>query len=71
MYIVQKLKEVILGTGLIVPRVHSENVFDLISLKWQFTIDLLHHVKALFDNEYKLDGYHEMGMIIKEGSAKR
>jgi hypothetical protein len=33
--------------------------------------DLLHHVNALLDKEYKLDGYNEMYMFIKEGSAKR
>jgi hypothetical protein len=37
----------------------------------QATLDLLHQVRALIDKENKLDGYNGMGMIIKEGSAKR
>jgi diadenosine tetraphosphate (Ap4A) HIT family hydrolase len=43
---VQKPQEVLLGSGLIVPRVHRENVFDQTSLEWQAILDLLHQVKA-------------------------
>lgn len=41
----QNSQEIILGSGLIVPRVHRENGFDLTSLEWQVTLDLLHYVK--------------------------
>ncbi|TDL64020.1 hypothetical protein E2R56_26615 [Rhodococcus qingshengii] len=68
---VQKPQEVLLGSGLNVPRVQRENVFNLTSLEWQATLDLLHQVKALHDKEYKLDGYNEVGMMIKGGSVKR
>ncbi|UNJ81263.1 hypothetical protein (plasmid) [Metabacillus dongyingensis] len=35
---------------------HGENVFDLTSLDWHATLDLLPQVKALLDKEYDLDG---------------
>lgn len=49
---IQKPPEVLLGSGLIVPRVHSE----LSSLEWQAAFDLFHQVKALLDKGYKQVG---------------
>lgn len=54
----QMPQEVLLGSGVIVPRAHRETVFDLTPDEWLDTYDLLRDVKALLDEEYSPDGYN-------------
>jgi diadenosine tetraphosphate (Ap4A) HIT family hydrolase len=49
---------VLIGSGLIIPRQHRENVFDLTEAEWNATYSLLQQVKALLDKQYAPDGYN-------------
>ena len=42
---IQKRQEVLLGSGLIVPREHRENAFELSEEEWNATFELLKVVK--------------------------
>ena len=54
----QMPQEVLVGSGVIVPKAHRETVFDLTANEWQDTYDMLQRVKVLLDNEYAPDGYN-------------
>ena len=59
LFLSQLLSETILiGSGLIIPRQHRENVFDLTEEEWQATYSLLQQVKALLDEQYAPAGYN-------------
>ena len=49
---------VLIGSGLIIPRPHRENVFDLTETEWNATYSLLQQVKSLLDERYEPDGYN-------------
>ncbi|WP_369802661.1 HIT family protein [Psychrobacillus sp. OK032] len=51
-------QEVLIGSGLIVPIVHRENLFDLTEDEWNSTFSLLQEVKTLLDERYNPDGYN-------------
>lgn len=55
---VQKPQNILIGSGLIIPRAHRENVFDLTPQEWQATYDLLKEVKDFLDQEYRPQGYN-------------
>ncbi|WP_449620977.1 HIT family protein [Robertmurraya sp. Marseille-Q9965] len=55
---VQKPQTVLIGSGLIIPRAHRENVFDLTLQEWQSTYELLQEVKDFLDQEYRSQGYN-------------
>jgi diadenosine tetraphosphate (Ap4A) HIT family hydrolase len=55
---VQKPQPVLLGSGLIVPKIHRETVFDLTPQEWQATFELLEQVKGLLDKEFQPQGYN-------------
>jgi diadenosine tetraphosphate (Ap4A) HIT family hydrolase len=55
---VQKPQEVLIGSGLIVPKMHRETAFELTPEEWQATFDLLQQVKELLDKEYAPQGYN-------------
>ncbi len=55
---IQRPQEVLIGSGLIIPKVHRETVFDLTREEWQATYDLLAEVKQLLDIKYRPDGYN-------------
>lgn len=57
-FFVQKPQEVLIGSGLIVPKLHRETAFDLTPEEWQATFDLLQRVKELLDKEYAPQGYN-------------
>ncbi|MNP57975.1 HIT-like protein [compost metagenome] len=46
------------GSGIIIPKAHSETVFDLTEQEWESTYKLLKEVKEYIDKEYKPDGYN-------------
>lgn len=45
------------GSGVIVPKVHRENVFALSEEEWRDTFQLLHLAKAHLDSRFRPDGY--------------
>src|SRR5215207_10696873 len=49
---------VLMGSGLIIPRQHRENVFELTEAEWMATYSLLQQVKTLLDEQYAPDGYN-------------
>lgn len=49
---------ILIGSGLIIPRHHRENVFELTEQEWQATYALLQQAKALLDEQYAPDGYN-------------
>jgi diadenosine tetraphosphate (Ap4A) HIT family hydrolase len=55
---IQQPQEVLIGSGLIVPRKHRETVFDLTKEEWNATYDLLIEVKVLLDQLYNPQGYN-------------
>lgn len=56
--LLQEPQEVLIGSGVIVPREHRETVFDLTEEEWAATFSLLKRAKALLDTEYEPDGYN-------------
>lgn len=54
----QKPQEVLIGSGIIVPKEHRETVFDLSKDEWNATFELLQEVKVYLDSKYKPQGYN-------------
>lgn len=54
----QEPQEVLIGSGLIIPRKHRETVFDLTREEWIATFVLLKQAKEIIDSEHKPDGYN-------------
>ncbi|NHN34662.1 HIT family protein [Paenibacillus agricola] len=50
-------QDVLEGCGLIVPKAHKENVFELSREEWNATYDIMQQVKELIDNKHIPDGY--------------
>lgn len=50
-------QEVLVGSGLIIPRAHKIDVFELPREEWSATYDLLREVKILSDKSNAPDGY--------------
>jgi diadenosine tetraphosphate (Ap4A) HIT family hydrolase len=50
-------QEVLEGCGLIIPKVHKENVFELSKEEWNDTYEIMQNVKGLLDNKHSPDGY--------------
>lgn len=50
-------EEVLIGSGLIVPRERRETVFDLTAEEWAATRALLHEARAYLEERYRPDGY--------------
>lgn len=54
----QRSQEVLIGSGVIVPKVHRETLFDLSENEWTATFELLKEAKVYLDNKYKPKGYN-------------
>jgi diadenosine tetraphosphate (Ap4A) HIT family hydrolase len=54
----QMPQEILIGSGLIVPRAHRVNVFDLTEKEWNDTFILVKQVKDHLDRLHKPDGYN-------------
>lgn len=54
----QAPQEVLIGSGIILPKAHRETVFDLTEEEWASTFSLLQRVKALLDAQYAPQGYN-------------
>lgn len=51
-------QEVLIGSGVIIPKAHRETVFDLTEVEWRSTYSLLKRVKELLDERYHPQGYN-------------
>ncbi|MEX2207275.1 MAG: HIT family protein [Myxococcota bacterium] len=49
---------VLAGSGIIVPRAHRRDVFELSREEWAATFELLGRVKTTIDREFGPDGYN-------------
>ena len=58
-FFIQKESEQIIleGCGLIIPKAHKENVFELSKDEWNATYELLHKAKESIDKKNSPDGY--------------
>jgi diadenosine tetraphosphate (Ap4A) HIT family hydrolase len=58
-YFIQKEseQEVLLGSGLIIPKMHKQNVFELSDQEWIDSRELLLLAKEMLDKKYSPDGY--------------
>lgn len=58
-YYVQKVSEqtVLEGSGLIIPKNHTQTVFDLSDQEWGDTRELMQKAKKRLDETYEPDGY--------------
>jgi diadenosine tetraphosphate (Ap4A) HIT family hydrolase len=54
----QKPQEVLIGSGVIVPKEHRETVFDLSKDEWNSMFELLQEVKVYLDKKYNPQGYN-------------
>lgn len=55
---IQQPQEVLIGSGLIIPRAHRAGVFDLSGQEWNSTFELLQMAKKYLDEKYNPDGYN-------------
>lgn len=55
---IQMPQEVLIGSGLIIPREHRETLFELTKKEWDATYELLQEVKQMLDDQYQPDGYN-------------
>ncbi|PKN89529.1 MAG: HIT family protein [Chloroflexi bacterium HGW-Chloroflexi-7] len=53
-----KHETVLIGSGLIVPKAHRVNVFELSVEEWASMYSLLHEVKQLLDQKFAPQGYN-------------
>lgn len=56
--LLQEPQEVLIGSGIIIPKEHRETVFDLTEDEWTATFSLLKQVKELLNAEYEPQGYN-------------
>ena len=54
----QEPQEVLVGSGIIIPKAHRETVFDLTEEEWAATFSLLKRAKTMLDAKYRPDGYN-------------
>lgn len=54
----QEPQEVLIGSGIIIPKEHREALFDLTEEEWIATFSLLKLVKEMLDIEHEPDGYN-------------
>lgn len=50
-------QQILEGSGLIIPKHHKSDVFELSEQEWADTRDLLHLAKEMLDKQYSPDGY--------------
>jgi diadenosine tetraphosphate (Ap4A) HIT family hydrolase len=54
----QMPQQILIGSGVIVPRSHRENVFELTEIEWNDTFSLVKQAKEYLDRLHNPDGYH-------------
>lgn len=55
---IESPSKVLLGSGMIIPKIHRETVFDLTDSELEDTFKLLKRVKKMMDLNYNPDGYN-------------
>jgi diadenosine tetraphosphate (Ap4A) HIT family hydrolase len=55
---VTRAHPVLVGSGVIVPRAHRRDVFDLTQEEWEASFELLVRVRRAIDRELSPDGYN-------------
>jgi len=66
----QKPQEILIGSGIIVPKKHRETVYDLTLDEWNDTYELLHEAKKLIDVKFKPQGYNIGWNVGKVGGQE-
>jgi diadenosine tetraphosphate (Ap4A) HIT family hydrolase len=66
----QKPQEILIGSGVIVPKEHRETVFDLSENEWNATFELLQEVKVYLDSKYEPQGYNIGWNVGKVGGQE-
>ena len=56
--VIETRDPILVGSCMIVPRVHRETVFDLTPDEWAETLALLQRARALLDEQFRPDGYN-------------
>lgn len=54
----QRDENVLIGSGLVIPKAHRETVFDMTQEEWNATYNMVNQVRALLDQKLKPDGYN-------------
>lgn len=54
----QQPQDVLIGSGVLVPKAHRETAFDLTLPEWTATYALLHEAKTRLEKEWQPDGYN-------------
>lgn len=62
-----KHQDILEGSGLIVPKVHRQTVFDLTPKEWAATYELMQQVKQYAEENYAPDGF-TLGWNVGEAS---
>ncbi len=57
-WFLRKRQEVLAGSGIIMPKLHRDTVFDLTPAEWASTREMVLAAKALIDRELSPDGYN-------------
>ncbi|MCL2323011.1 MAG: HIT family protein [Oscillospiraceae bacterium] len=55
---IAKEEKILIGSCIIIPKVHRETVFDLDDEEWKATKELIGKVKSFLDSKYNPDGYN-------------
>jgi len=66
----QKPQEILIGSGIIVPKKHRETVYDLTLDEWNDTYELLHEAKKMIDAKFKPNGYNIGWNVGKVGGQE-
>jgi diadenosine tetraphosphate (Ap4A) HIT family hydrolase len=67
---VEQRDAVLVGSCMIIPKVHKETVFDLNSAEWQATRELMETTKKYLDTKYRPDGYNVGWNVGKIGGQE-
>ena len=60
----QMPQKILIGSGIIVPKIHRRNVFELTDEEVLATFHLLAEVKSYLDEKFKPDGYNPVSIDI-------
>ena len=58
LFLHQRNQDVLIGSGIIIPKKHRESVFDLTKEEWQASYEILQRAKIYLDETYRPDGYN-------------
>jgi len=64
-YFLMKKQTVLIGSGIIIPKAHKENVFELSKEEWEDTYILLKKVKNYLDEHYQQMDIMLVGTVVR------